>query len=161
MTHRRDSGLRRDDDSIKNDHAPDCTESTIYRMVSQCPDRLPPRVATLGRPRWLPAVAREWAMVNSDRSPGRARASSNREKMARATVSVVARFERLTEFSVCQIVPRPLKILVFKENWCGREDSNFHGLSATTTSTLRVYQFRHDRTTCWAGRVRHRVGAGA
>ncbi len=30
--------------------------------------------------------------------------------------------------------------------WCGREDSNFHGLSATTTSTLRVYQFRHDRT---------------
>ncbi len=31
-------------------------------------------------------------------------------------------------------------------HWCGREDSNFHGLSATTTSTLRVYQFRHDRT---------------
>ncbi|MFX6303967.1 hypothetical protein ABTF83_19855, partial [Acinetobacter baumannii] len=23
--------------------------------------------------------------------------------------------------------------------------SNFHGLSPTTTSTLRVYQFRHDR----------------
>ena len=34
----------------------------------------------------------------------------------------------------------------FNRNWCGREDSNFHGLSATTTSTLRVYQFRHDRT---------------
>jgi hypothetical protein len=30
--------------------------------------------------------------------------------------------------------------------WCGQEDSNFHGLSATTTSTLRVYQFRHGRT---------------
>ena len=30
--------------------------------------------------------------------------------------------------------------------WCGREDSNFHGLSPTTTSTLRVYQFRHGRT---------------
>src|SRR5690606_16971671 len=29
--------------------------------------------------------------------------------------------------------------------WCGREDSNFLGLSPTTTSTLRVYQFRHDR----------------
>src|SRR5690606_12479233 len=29
--------------------------------------------------------------------------------------------------------------------WCGRKDSNFHGLSATATSTLRVYQFRHDR----------------
>ena len=47
------------------------TESTICRMVSQCPDRLPPRVATLGRPRWLPAVVREWAMVNSDQPLGR------------------------------------------------------------------------------------------
>jgi len=34
----------------------------------------------------------------------------------------------------------------FASCWCGREDSNFHGLSATATSTLRVYQFRHDRT---------------
>ena len=33
-----------------------------------------------------------------------------------------------------------------KRMWCGREDSNFHGLSPTTTSTLRVYQFRHGRT---------------
>ena len=30
--------------------------------------------------------------------------------------------------------------------WCGREDSNFHVLSDTATSRLRVYQFRHDRT---------------
>src|SRR3546814_7290601 len=30
-------------------------------------------------------------------------------------------------------------------NWCGREDSNFHGVSPTATSTLRGYQFRHDR----------------
>ena len=29
--------------------------------------------------------------------------------------------------------------------WCGREDSNFHEVSPTATSTLRVYQFRHDR----------------
>ncbi len=29
--------------------------------------------------------------------------------------------------------------------WCGREDSNFHGVSPTATSTLRVYRFRHDR----------------
>ena len=34
----------------------------------------------------------------------------------------------------------------FDRDWCGREDSNFHGLSPTTTSTLRVYQFRHGRT---------------
>jgi hypothetical protein len=43
-------------------------------------------------------------------------------------------------------VRQPLKIsFVVKGYWCGREDSNFHGLSPTTTSTLRVYQFRHDR----------------
>lgn len=36
--------------------------------------------------------------------------------------------------------------------WCGREDSNLHGLAPTTTSTLRVYQFRHGRT---PGRARH------
>ena len=41
--------------------------------------------------------------------------------------------------------------------WCGREDSNFHGLSATATSTLRVYQFRHDRTREYAG---HRPAPG-
>ncbi len=29
--------------------------------------------------------------------------------------------------------------------WCGREDSNFHNVTITATSTLRVYQFRHDR----------------
>ncbi len=27
------------------------SESTIRRMVSQCPEKLPPRVASLGRPR--------------------------------------------------------------------------------------------------------------
>ncbi len=32
----------------------------------------------------------------------------------------------------------------FDRKWCGREDSNFHGLSPTTTSTLRVY---HSATT--------------
>ena len=31
------------------------------------------------------------------------------------------------------------------KRWCGREDSNFHGFYPTATSTLRVYQFRHDR----------------
>ena len=43
---------------------------------------------------------------------------------------------------------QPLKgvVPVFDREWCGQEDSNFHGLSPTTTSTLRVYQFRHGRT---------------
>jgi lipoyl(octanoyl) transferase len=35
--------------------------------------------------------------------------------------------------------------LVYPSDWCGREDSNFHGIAPTATSTLRVYQFRHDR----------------
>ena len=47
------------------------SESTICRMVSQCPEKLPPRVATLARPRWLPEVAREWARVSSDLQIGR------------------------------------------------------------------------------------------
>jgi hypothetical protein len=29
--------------------------------------------------------------------------------------------------------------------WCGRGDSNPHECYFTATSTLRVYQFRHDR----------------
>ena len=43
--------------------------------------------------------------------------------------------------------PHP-QILVnqyFRVIWCGREDSNLHGSYPTATSTLRVYQFRHDR----------------
>jgi len=42
------------------------SESTICRMVSQCPEKLPPRVSALARPRWLPEVAREWARASSD-----------------------------------------------------------------------------------------------
>ena len=49
---------------------------------------------------------------------------------------------------------------VLRLHWCGREDSNFHGLSATATSTLRVYQFRHDRTPMpLAGEPRQLVSA--
>jgi hypothetical protein len=35
--------------------------------------------------------------------------------------------------------------IIYNEKWCGREDSNFHDVSTTATSRLRVYQFRHDR----------------
>lgn len=45
------------------------SESTICRMVSQCPERLPPRVMALARPRWLPDVAREWARAGSNDFP--------------------------------------------------------------------------------------------
>ncbi len=33
-----------------------------------------------------------------------------------------------------------------EQEWCGRRDSNSHECYLTATSTLRVYQFRHDRT---------------
>ena len=48
-----------------------------------------------------------------------------------------------------------------KTVWCGREDSNFHGLSATATSRLRVYQFRHDRTSRWSRLARPGPGKAA
>ncbi|RYY22501.1 MAG: hypothetical protein EOP62_23035 [Sphingomonadales bacterium] len=41
------------------------SESTICRLVSQDPSKLPPRVGGLGRPRWVPEVARAWALENS------------------------------------------------------------------------------------------------
>jgi hypothetical protein len=55
--------------------------------------------------------------------------------------------ERLSDAKGQVIVDgiQPYQALLIGVAWCGREDSNFHGLSPTTTSTLRVYQFRHDR----------------
>lgn len=41
------------------------SESTITRMVSQAPEKLPPRVAALARPRWIPSVAHAWAQENT------------------------------------------------------------------------------------------------
>ncbi len=54
-----------------------------------------------------------------------------------------ARLERKVQKSEPEIMGM---VPMFDRDWCGREDSNFHGLSATATSRLRVYQFRHDRT---------------
>ena len=39
--------------------------SSIPSMVSRTPERLPPRVATLTAPRWVPDVCRAWAERNS------------------------------------------------------------------------------------------------
>lgn len=41
------------------------SETTITRMVSQEPEKLPPRVGMLARPRWLPSAALNWAKENS------------------------------------------------------------------------------------------------
>jgi hypothetical protein len=37
------------------------------------------------------------------------------------------------------------KTRLWHMSWCGRGDSNPHECYFTATSTLRVYQFRHDR----------------
>ena len=63
-----------------------------------------------------------------------------------------------------QVCRQPTAISGFScQDWCGREDSNFHGSYPTATSTLRVYQFRHDRTDPDVGALIHgvpRVGKG-
>lgn len=41
------------------------SESTITRMVSRAPDKLPPRVAILSRPRWDPDIVRRWVVEAS------------------------------------------------------------------------------------------------
>lgn len=41
------------------------SESTVTRMVSQEPNKLPPRVLTLARPRWLPSVVLSWVKENT------------------------------------------------------------------------------------------------
>lgn len=41
------------------------SENTVARMVTQEPEKLPPRISVLGRPRWLPSVAIRWARENS------------------------------------------------------------------------------------------------
>lgn len=40
-------------------------ESTVARMASQCPEKLPPRVRGLGKPRWHPVLVEEWARQQS------------------------------------------------------------------------------------------------
>ena len=53
------------------------TESTVKRMVTDEPDKLPPRVECLGRPRWHPEIVRKWAFAEStskeNDGPGRKR----------------------------------------------------------------------------------------
>lgn len=41
------------------------SESTVKMMASAQPDRLPPRVAALSRPRWLPSAALAWVKENT------------------------------------------------------------------------------------------------
>lgn len=40
-------------------------ETTVTRMASMAPHKLPPRVATLHKQRWVPEVCRRWVLENS------------------------------------------------------------------------------------------------
>lgn len=39
--------------------------ASIQTMVTKKPGSLPPRVAGLGRPRWVPSVVRDWVVAQS------------------------------------------------------------------------------------------------
>lgn len=39
-------------------------ESTVARMANAEPDKLPPRVPRLFKPRWVPQVCRDWVLAN-------------------------------------------------------------------------------------------------
>lgn len=51
---------------------------TVPVLLSRSPERLPPRVAGITSPRWVPAVCQEWAVRQSGptkRKAGRPRSS--------------------------------------------------------------------------------------
>ncbi|MGX7344786.1 hypothetical protein ACWM9A_02525 [Acetobacter pasteurianus] len=52
-------------------------ESTITRWVSMYPEKLPPRVSGLGRPRWSPETVRRW--VNTTAQPQKRRSGRPRQ----------------------------------------------------------------------------------
>ncbi|WP_080402176.1 hypothetical protein [Burkholderia ubonensis] len=43
--------------------------ASVQSMVSQRAEQLPPRVAGLGRPRWVPSIVRAWVIEQSTRFP--------------------------------------------------------------------------------------------
>ena len=45
-------------------------ESTVVRMATGEPHKLPPRVSTLRKPRWVPSVCRRWAADNNKAASG-------------------------------------------------------------------------------------------
>ena len=103
-----------------------------------------PRGAGLGRaPRSSSPISASRVDGHSGQV-GRAAGRDPRRASAVTRVGRRPRPARLLRLSTpARARPRMLRM---RCDWCGRENSNFHGLSATATSTLRVYQFRHDRT---------------
>ena len=106
-----------------------------------------PRLPTLTRP----SIGRS---RSARKRPSSASARSASRRSAYCPCPIGGRLGpnvALTKSRLARLSPRQMPVPEGKpftslEKWCGRENSNFHGLSPTTTSTLRVYQFRHDRT---------------
>src|ERR1700733_1044127 len=48
--------------------------------------------------------------------------------------------------------------MIFEEGWCGRVDSNHHGIATASPSSWCVCQFRHDRVEGWGHPKRRRFG---
>lgn len=44
-------------------------ESTVARMASDEPQKLPPRVRSMSKPRWVPEVCRQWVLEQSQPLP--------------------------------------------------------------------------------------------
>src|SRR4051794_1527933 len=107
-----------------------------------------------GRPAATPAIAADPALLESDQQP----------------TALIHQSEQYWGYDRSTTDKSMAAATCFRGfYWCGREDSNFHGVSPTATSTLRVYQFRHDRIDpppCSDGpyriaRIGHHNGAGA
>ena len=57
-------------------------ESTVVRMVTGEPHKLPPRVAPLRKPRWVPSVCRQWVIDNNKPSDGGVKVGRPRRSLA-------------------------------------------------------------------------------
>lgn len=53
------------------------SESTVARLVSQEPHKLPPRIDGLSRPRWLPSAVLDWAKGGTTSATRRGRPRVN------------------------------------------------------------------------------------
>lgn len=53
------------------------SESTVARLVSQEPHKLPPRVDGLSRPRWVPSVVVDWVKTSNTAQTRRGRPRVN------------------------------------------------------------------------------------
>ena len=56
-------------------------ESTVTRMANAEPDKLPPRVARLFKPRWVPQVCRDWVRAQGVTVGGRRKRGRPRKRV--------------------------------------------------------------------------------